>query len=96
MLDESYNLLGKLGYGEFGEVWKGELRHDSHSPRTAVAIKIFKKTCKEVIINNELAVNAELMLLEHSIKHPNLVRVMNVDLLQGANKDTFRKVCMCV
>ena len=47
MLDEFFNLVGKLGYGEFGEVWKGEQRGEDSTP---VAIKIFKKTCKDRIL----------------------------------------------
>ena len=72
MLEDQYILHGKLGYGEFGEVWKGE----SKRRRTSVAIKIFKSTCKDIIINNELTMNAEIKV----IAHPSLVKVLDVDV----------------
>ena len=99
MLQDSYNLLFKLGFGEFGEVWKGEslskqvdAAGEEVSGKFPVAIKIFKRTCKEFIINNELNMNEEVMLLEKKLGHPSLIKVYGVDLLTtGATSESLRK-----
>ena len=88
MLEDSYKLNKKLGFGEFGEVWEGKFLSEAisgqmtdHNDNDLVAIKIFKNTCKDFIINNELDMNNEVMLMRQSTETPFLVKVYDVNLI---------------
>jgi serine/threonine protein kinase len=98
LLNESYNLLFKLGYGEFGEVWKGESlssskQEEQKNDKYDVAIKIFKRSCKDFIINNELSINEKVMQLNKETSGlTSLVKVYGVDFLAyGSANDVLRK-----
>jgi serine/threonine protein kinase len=92
-LKDYYDLINKLGFGEFGEVWKGLSIPNTlgRTEQISVAIKIFKKTCKETLIANELDMNNELKEIQKKILHPNLVNVFDVNLRQGGDTLLGRK-----
>lgn len=78
ILEEEFDLVERLGTGQYGEVWKGtRMANTNHH----VAVKIFKKICRSETVANELRIMKQLH--EVNSQSRNLVDVVETNIMNS-------------
>ena len=78
ILEEEFDLVERLGTGQYGEVWKA-IRLKKSSDESAV--KIFKKICRSETVANELRIMKQLQ--DVNAQSRNLVNVVETNIMNS-------------